>query len=391
MRVAVVNMAWQMPGNKALLAQACADQDIVLVCEALKTGGKAPEDLSLIAPEGWLVAQVMKSASTGGSAVLYREASVKCHGAGLVQMSRRGRGVRARHLLWVDLEDRQTGDRRRYAATHAPLLRTGRRGEFYRNLRLWLDQHPKAVVGLDGNMAPMKVGKAMNRKVVGREVMSLLYPAGLAVEAEFPRLPGSDHPVIRAHVQKAEAAQPSLPTPPVNYIRARWHGGPQRRPKRIVLHSTVGPTKKGSAKKIADMFHTTDVKKSAHAVVDAADLYTCLDDLIVAYHCGYNQDSLGLEMCDMPDPKSQARWSNADHQKMFNLAVKWVAQKCVKYDIPPYYVGVLGLHAGRGGVTTHADMSKAFKKSTHWDPGAWPRRKFMSAVRAEVKRIKETR
>ena len=40
-------------------------------------------------------------------------------------------------------------------------------------------------------------------------------------------------------------------------------------------------------------------------------------------------------------------------------------------------------------MTTHNNMSLAFRQSTHWDPGAWRRFRFMRAVRAEIRHIKK--
>jgi N-acetylmuramoyl-L-alanine amidase CwlA len=174
------------------------------------------------------------------------------------------------------------------------------------------------------------------------------------------------------------------PNPP--FIAARWHGGPQT-PRLIVLHSTVGPTKAGSARGVAEFFAHEDNKTSAHYVVDAAERYQCVHDHQVAYHCGHNQDSIGVEMCDYPSATSAKRWDDAQHQRLLVRTARLVARLCIVYDIRPYYVGVLGLKAGIRGVTTHNNMSLAFRQSTHWDPGVWPRRQFMREVRAQIKNI----
>ena len=179
----------------------------------------------------------------------------------------------------------------------------------------------------------------------------------------------------------------TAPNPP--FIAARWHGGPQT-PKLIVMHSTVGPTKTGSAKSVAEFFARlpdTD-KASAHYVVDETERYQCVGDHTVAYHCGYNQDSIGIEMCDNPSHTSTARWSTGEHQRLLTNAAHLTARLCLVYGIRPWFVGALGLRAGIKGVTTHAEMSTAFKLSDHWDPGAWPRRAFMREVRAHYAYLK---
>jgi N-acetylmuramoyl-L-alanine amidase CwlA len=174
-------------------------------------------------------------------------------------------------------------------------------------------------------------------------------------------------------------------------IPARWHGGSQT-PRSIVMHSTVSPCKPGAARATAEFFAREDNPTSAHYCVDPLEVVQCVPDHTVAYHCGYNQDSIGIEMCEYPafvvNRVNLARWLTPEHRRMKRRAAHLVARLCLAYDIPPYFVGVKGLLAGKHGVTTHACMSKAFKRSTHWDPGAWPRRQFMRQVRRQIALIK---
>lgn len=174
----------------------------------------------------------------------------------------------------------------------------------------------------------------------------------------------------------------NYPAPSPQLVRARWMGGEQT-PKLVVMHSTVSPCAIGGAHQIAHMFATMDRAASAHYVVDPADTIQCVPDHRVAYHCGYNQDSIGVEMCEYPS-WNVARWLTRPHRRMRRRAVELVAELCLAYSIRPYYVGPKAMLAGKRGVTTHRAMSTAYKRSTHWDPGAWPRRAFMRAVRARM-------
>lgn len=170
------------------------------------------------------------------------------------------------------------------------------------------------------------------------------------------------------------------------YIKAHWFGGDQT-PKRIVLHSTVSPCKPGQARATAYFFAHETAKTSAHYCVDPDEVVQCVPDHNVAYHCGYNQDSIGVEMCEYPS-WNLARWFLPNQIKMRRRAQRLVARLCLAYDIPPYFVGVPKLLEGKNGVTTHRCMSKAYKRSTHWDPGAWPRRLFMRGVRKRIAVLK---
>jgi hypothetical protein len=93
-------------------------------------------------------------------------------------------------------------------------------------------------------------------------------------------------------------------------------------------------------------------------------------------------------MCEMPDQANIERWDDAEHRRMERRAAKLVAKLCLAYNIRPYYVSRVGLLLGIKGITTHRQMSLAFKKSTHWDPGAWRRRRFMREVRRQVSLLK---
>ena len=175
------------------------------------------------------------------------------------------------------------------------------------------------------------------------------------------------------------------PSPPM--IAARWHGGSQT-PHRIVMHSTVSPCEPGAARATAEFFAREDNPTSAHYCVDPLEVIQCVPDHVVAYHCGFNQDSIGIEMCEVPSMTNLARWLDLPHRQMRRRAVRLVAELCLAYEIPPWFVGVDGLLAGKNGVTTHSCMSKAYKRSTHWDPGTWPRRLFMRQVRRQIVLIK---
>lgn len=174
------------------------------------------------------------------------------------------------------------------------------------------------------------------------------------------------------------------PNPPM--IPARWHGGTQT-PKLIVMHGTVSPCVAGGARAVAKFFATEDNKTSAHYVRDPLETIQCVGDHTVAYHCGYNQDSIGYELCD-PQAGPGARWSDKNHTMMLAGAAKDVARLCLAYGIPVAKVSVADLKAGKRGICGHADMSLAFRRSTHTDPGAaFPWSTFIGLVKSEVKKL----
>lgn len=171
------------------------------------------------------------------------------------------------------------------------------------------------------------------------------------------------------------------------FIPAKYKGGDQD-PALSVIHSTVGPTKAGSARAIARYGQNPPSSTSWHYAIDAAEVIQSVHDHTVAYHCGYNSDSLGYEMCDNPS-QPVTRWDDADHKAMLDRTARAVARNHAAYGIPVRFLddaqlrywNANGRQAKHGGIVTHAQMSRVFKRSTHWDPGEWPANKFLSLVK----------
>ena len=180
----------------------------------------------------------------------------------------------------------------------------------------------------------------------------------------------------------------AAPSPPYLGPANRYSPGGNKPITRITLHSTVGPTKAGSARAIAAYFRWTDRPASAHYVVDAAEVVQVVFDGDTAYHAPPNAHSIGVEMCDNPSPTNILRWFDRDHRAMLKLTARLVAELCLAYDVPAEFRKADALRAGGHGVTTHAQVSKAWGQTTHWDPGAWPRRRFMRQVRRQIRAIK---
>jgi hypothetical protein len=174
---------------------------------------------------------------------------------------------------------------------------------------------------------------------------------------------------------------------------------------RIVIHSTVSPCVEGGAEAIARFFAHPHAKGSSHTIIDPGEALQVVPDNAIAWHAPPNLRSLGNEMCDIPGPvpddppgtaarkaaKRSWRWARPEQMRMLNRTARLTARQCLAYDVPIRFVGVANLRAGGArsrGITTHANVSKAFGQSTHWDPGFWPRRAFMAMVRRHARRIR---
>ena len=187
---------------------------------------------------------------------------------------------------------------------------------------------------------------------------------------------------------------------PVYLGPAKFHGEANNKPiRRIVLHSTVGPTKAGSARAVARYFRESVVRpSSAHYVVDAGEVVQVVYDSVEAYHAPPSLHTLAIEMCDYPiaDPeKGLLRWKDKDHRDLLRNTIHLTVDLLLAYNIRPVFLTVPLLVAGdqkykngAAGITTHNNVSHAFHESTHWDPGAWPQIEFMHRTRARYNKLK---
>lgn len=175
------------------------------------------------------------------------------------------------------------------------------------------------------------------------------------------------------------------PSPP--FIPARYYGGAQV-PRSIVIHGTVSPCVEGGARAVARFFANNTRKTSAHYVVDPGEVIQCVGDHRVAYHCGVNQDRIGVELCD-PQSGPSGRWGDRSHSRMLDRAAELVAQLCLAYGIPIHRLTVEQVRSGAHGICGHVDITHAYPgATTHSDPGeAFPWQGFISAVKAAAERM----
>lgn len=157
---------------------------------------------------------------------------------------------------------------------------------------------------------------------------------------------------------------------------------PESAIKWVVLHSTEG----GTADIIARYFHGSSSGGSTHLVVDDVKCQRCLPNTAICWGApGANYAGFHIEQCGF------AKWSLSTwkhHINTLRRAAYKTALHCKKFDIPARFVWAADLRAGKAGITTHAECSKAFG-GTHWDPGpGWPRLLFMGLVKGYLLTMK---
>lgn len=138
----------------------------------------------------------------------------------------------------------------------------------------------------------------------------------------------------------------------------------------IVIHSMENAEATSTAENVAKWFSGSAAPQaSAHFCIDSDSIVQCVRDVDVAWHApGANQYGIGLEHAGYAK-QTREQWLDPFSISMLKLSAKLTAELCKKWNIPIKYIDRNGLKNGEKGITTHNEVTQAFKKSTHTDPG----------------------
>ena len=144
----------------------------------------------------------------------------------------------------------------------------------------------------------------------------------------------------------------------------------------VVIHTMEIAERDGAAEAVAAWFANPASEVSAHYSVDADTTIQCVREDDIAWHArGGNANSIGIELAGFAGQGSRG-WADDYSRAVLERAAGLTAEVCERLAIPIRRLRAAGLTAGRRGITGHADVSAAFGKSDHWDPGPdfpWPR------------------
>lgn len=185
----------------------------------------------------------------------------------------------------------------------------------------------------------------------------------------------------------AAATTASSPTPSQTFIQARNYRRGRRVPVRLViLHSMEAAEASTTAENVAKWFAGPSAPMaSAHYCVDADSVVQCVREEDVAFAApGANDDGIQIEMAGYAR-QTREEWQDAFSSAMLERVAGLCADLCRRHGLPVEYVDEDGLKSGAKGITTHAAVSRAFKRSTHTDPGkGFPMDEFLESVRAKL-------
>jgi N-acetyl-anhydromuramyl-L-alanine amidase AmpD len=121
---------------------------------------------------------------------------------------------------------------------------------------------------------------------------------------------------------------------------------------------------------------------SWHYSVDSNSITQSVKEPDTAFHApGLSHRSIGIEHAGRAR-QTRAEWFDPFSEAMLRLSANLVASIASRYSIPIVKVSAFELGRGDPGICGHKDVSDAFRKSTHWDPGPeFPWVEYLSLVK----------
>lgn len=167
------------------------------------------------------------------------------------------------------------------------------------------------------------------------------------------------------------AARDTLPAPPPRpFIQARnCRSGRTADVRVVVLHTTEGDLRPGAARAVASWFASANAPQaSAHYIVDAGEVVQGVREEDTAFAApGANHDGIQIEIVGRAGWPRE-RWLG-EARAVIDRAGALVGEVCRRHGLPIELLTTEELAAGREGIATHASVSRAYRRSTHWDPG----------------------
>lgn len=239
---------------------------------------------------------------------------------------------------------------------------------------------------------PLQV--AHNRRHVDySSTQTLEADENLGVEPWGPPRVSSQVPANAPVAAKSEKESASMQE--IKFVQARNFTKGRKDPKTgkpcgidlLVIHDMESAESTKTAENVAAWFAGPNAPRaSAHYNVDSDSIVQSVRDEDTAWHApGANHNGIGIEHAGYAK-QTAAEWADEFSAAMLERSSTLMASLCDKHGVPVVFVSAAGLLRGERGITTHAEVSKAFKKSTHVDPGKnFPLTSFIEAIASKVK------
>lgn len=159
---------------------------------------------------------------------------------------------------------------------------------------------------------------------------------------------------------------------------ATWRWANRTAVDLIVVHTMENPEKPDSAEAVAAWFaglRGQPPLASAHVCVDGDSLVRCVHPQhLAAAAPGANGNGFHIEHAGRAAQTAE-QWADEYSSAMLRLSARHAAQIAARYAIPVVRLSATDVAEGKRGFCGHLEVSVAFKRSTHVDPGSffpWP-------------------
>lgn len=197
------------------------------------------------------------------------------------------------------------------------------------------------------------------------EKRTILFQLDRGLEAD-----GKVGPQTRASI----AAPPIVHTQQWPFLQAAtWRYLDRANVRLVVIHTMETGEGRKTAESVASWFagkHGKPPRASAHICIDRDSAVRCVRAQHQAAAApGSNRDGYHVELAGRAK-QTAAQWADDASTETLQIAARHCAKIAERYEIPLVKLTVEEVADGHtSGFCGHADVSKAFRKSTHWDPG----------------------
>lgn len=159
----------------------------------------------------------------------------------------------------------------------------------------------------------------------------------------------------------------------------RWQAGRGAKVRVVVIHTSEGGERPGSAVALARWMRLAPAQGAApaayHWTVDPQTIVPCVRPSDTAWGAA-GSNPFAEHICIAGRAgQDAAGWADADSHAAVILAGRLLGARLRMLGLPLARVDAAGLITGQSGVCGHADVAHAFGKTDHWDPGPnfpWP-------------------
>ncbi len=174
---------------------------------------------------------------------------------------------------------------------------------------------------------------------------------------------------------------------PYPFIEARnYTTGRPGQIELVVLHAMEAAEKPDTAEAVARWFAGPDAPRaSVHYCIDSNSIVATVRDEDTAWHApGANHNGLGIEHAGY-SIQSPLQWDDTYSRAMLWRSARLVAAKCIEHGLPAAWLSPEDLLAGRRGITSHWNVTLAFRRSDHTDPGpGFPHERYVLWVQRVI-------